>query len=535
MAAIPQPASQAAAALLVLGLCAHSPLATAPYNEEGKVESANLYGNVAQYGYYFMDLWVGTPANQRTSVIVDTGSRLVGFPCTGCEHCGSHIDKAFDFSRSSSASWVGCESDTSCSTGCVEGHCAYSETYSEGSSVSGYFFEDDIELGDLEQKNPAVKVRLGCHMKENRLFYSQRANGIMGLAPGGLGDTGSPTILTQLFADKQHVKTSIFSMCLSEWGGRLTVGGYNGTSHRKGGEIQWVRLRPAHYHFVFPVGLTVGPVKDPEGEAVAWGQRNLGVTIVDSGTTYTYFPVPLYDGIIKNIAAYCADHGGCAAEKIDVVNAEGSECWKLQDAGRGPADFPPIGLHFEEGMRVDWQPTEYLQERDDSGIWCSTFLGNNVFQTVLGISFMLRRDVIFDLESERLGLVPADCPEHYQPPPVGGNPAPAAPLAHRLYSIDGALAAELGYGPPPAPLAQAAPSAPASQVSRLSLAASGVLSLLAAGALLGAVRARPGRRRHPALQDEAHFLPCERRTRASSADAPAEATVQYTVDDQDDE
>ncbi|CAK0871020.1 unnamed protein product, partial [Prorocentrum cordatum] len=227
---------------------------------------------------------VGTPANQRTSVIVDTGSRLVGFPCTGCEHCGSHIDKAFDFSRSSSASWVGCESDTSCSTGCVEGHCAYSETYSEGSSVSGYFFEDDIELGDLEQKNPAVKVRLGCHMKENRLFYSQRANGIMGLAPGGLGDTGSPTILTQLFADKQHVKTSIFSMCLSEWGGRLTVGGYNGTSHRKGGEIQWVRLRPAHYHFVFPVGLTVGPVKDPEGEAVAWGQRNLGVTIVDSGT-----------------------------------------------------------------------------------------------------------------------------------------------------------------------------------------------------------------------------------------------------------
>lgn len=399
-------------------------------------------------------------------------------------------------------------------------------------------------------------------MKENRLFYSQRANGIMGLAPGGLGDSNSPTILTQLFADKQHVQTDIFSMCLSEWGGRLTVGGYNRSAH-KGGDIQWVRLRPAHYHFVFPVGLTVGPVTDPEAEAVAWGQRNLGVTIVDSGTTYTYFPGPVYDGIIGRINAHCADHDGCSAEKIEVVNAEGSECWKLRDASKGPAHFPPIGLHFDEGVRVDWQPTEYMQERDDNGIWCTTFLGNNVFQTVLGISFVLRRDVIFDLDSGRLGLVPADCPEHYQPPPVdglvaspaqawerpAGAPAQAAPPAHRLYSIDAALAAELGYGPPPAaaaaprhaapveaPAAQAAPTAqaaPSAQVSRGGLAGAGVLSLLVAGVLLGAARARSGRRHHPPLQDEAHFLPSEG-AQESSADASAEAVVQYSVDDLDD-
>merc|ERR1719203_214681 len=114
----------------------------------------------------------------------------------------------------------------------------------------------------------------------------------------------------------------------------------------------------------------------------------------------------------------------------------------MQDATKEPKDFPSIGLHFDNDIRIDWRPSEYLQERDDSGIWCSTFLQNNVFQTVLGISFMLHRDVIFDLSGDRLGVAAANCPEHRQTPPPGraslgvasGLGGPATPL-HRLYSV----------------------------------------------------------------------------------------------------
>lgn len=478
------------------------------YSDEAKIEYAPLYGNIAQYGYYFVDLLVGTPASQRVSVIVDTGSRLVGFPCKGCEHCGKHMDEAFDVAQSGSAVWAGCGA-AECPAGaggCLGGRCAYAENYSEGSRVSGFLFEDSVQVGEPRQGNPPARVRMGCHAAESRLFYSQRANGIMGLAPPS-HTAGPPAILEQLFADKQHVRTGIFSLCLAEWGGRLTVGGYNTSFHRGGGEagITWVRLRPHHYHFVFPVGVAVGAASDGEGTLVAWGQKHFGVTIVDTGTTFTYFPSALYKGILENIAAFCATRDGCGARKSDRPSREGSECWEVLDASQGPASFPSIRVSFDVDSRFDWYPSEYLQERNDNGLWCLTFLENHVFQTVLGISFMLRNDVIFDMAGERLGMARAECPQHWQPPPLHGalaeGHARAAALPQRLYSLDGGLEAELGFGAQMTPQHAAAPAADR-QVLREAPAVAGALSLLAAVGLLGAARARSVKRRQPACQEE---------------------------------
>ena len=59
-----------------------------------------VYGSV-DLGYYYVDIYVGTPPVKQT-VIVDTGSTLTAFPCTGCINCGSHIDPWFDPNQSSS-------------------------------------------------------------------------------------------------------------------------------------------------------------------------------------------------------------------------------------------------------------------------------------------------------------------------------------------------------------------------------------------------------------------------------------------------
>ena len=63
-------------------------------------EQARVYGSV-DLGYYYVDIYVGTPPVKQT-VIVDTGSTLTAFPCTGCINCGSHIDPWFDPNQSSS-------------------------------------------------------------------------------------------------------------------------------------------------------------------------------------------------------------------------------------------------------------------------------------------------------------------------------------------------------------------------------------------------------------------------------------------------
>ena len=41
---------------------------------------ARLYGNVHEYAYYFVDILIGNPIPQRTSLIVDTGSTVCELP-----------------------------------------------------------------------------------------------------------------------------------------------------------------------------------------------------------------------------------------------------------------------------------------------------------------------------------------------------------------------------------------------------------------------------------------------------------------------
>ena len=69
----------------------------------------------------------------------------------------------------------------------------------EGSSIQGDWFSDEIRLGDAVQNNPPVRGGyMGCHRKEDNLFFTQKANGILGLAGRTLrGGSGSSYAVTK--------------------------------------------------------------------------------------------------------------------------------------------------------------------------------------------------------------------------------------------------------------------------------------------------------------------------------------------------
>jgi len=369
-----------------LALLLALPRCSGLYDPVRHIASARLYGNVDSYAYYYVDLLVGTPP-QRVSTIIDTGSGVTAFSCSSCRHCGTHIDPAFDFDKSSTASWIPC---SGCHGHCRSGHCSYSQSYTEGSSISGWWFRDQVHLGDTIQHNPPVYMNLGCHMDENRLFYTQRANGILGIRPPG---RGAKTLLQELFADKAHIDSSVFALCLAEWGGRLVVGGYNESYH----------TGPTIY---FPLSLSSGyygvPLQSMRVNGVEVHNR-FGSTMIDSGTTYVYMGSGPYRALKAAIESYCRSHDNCGAVRK-------GQCYEIPTLYDGLGKFPPIEVIFH-GQKTWWYASGYLYRKGLSTSWCYSFEddGPNA-NTVLGAAWMIQHEVIFDLPRNQVGVADANCP-----------------------------------------------------------------------------------------------------------------------------
>mmetsp|Transcript_27807 Transcript_27807/g.23807 ORF Transcript_27807/g.23807 Transcript_27807/m.23807 type:complete len:142 (-) Transcript_27807:85-510(-) len=70
------------------------------YSRGGTTLTAKLFGHIDRYAYWFVDLLVGSP-QQRTSLIVDTGSTVPAFTCEiEDSHVGNHIDPHFNIKKS---------------------------------------------------------------------------------------------------------------------------------------------------------------------------------------------------------------------------------------------------------------------------------------------------------------------------------------------------------------------------------------------------------------------------------------------------
>ncbi|CAE8676152.1 unnamed protein product [Polarella glacialis] len=365
----------------------------ARYDPVKHIASARLYGNVDSLAYYFVDLTVGTPA-QRVSVIVDTGSGITGFPCTGCDHCGRHIDPPFDFSHSRTAEWKEC--GDGCAGSCKKQHCSYDQRFTEGSAMHGYWFKDFVRLGDNIQQNPPILATIGCHQDETNLFYTQKASGIMGIRPPGL--KGTPTLIQQLFQDHEHINQDVFSLCIAEWGGQMVVGGYNDSYHS--GKLQYIGLntKSGFYRVSLSSMSVAGQLVD----------KPFLQTTIDSGTTETYMGEGPYKQLRSAIEGYCKNNK-CGAWQFGT-------CWQ-PEKGDDLSKFPDIQMNFADVQSV-WVAKAYLYRKGSGSNWCYSFHNDGPGAgTVLGASWMMHQEVVFDLKESRIGIVQAKCPESRDRPP----------------------------------------------------------------------------------------------------------------------
>ena len=164
--------------------------------EPDAIEADQVAGLFQGYGTHYADLWCGTPP-QRQTVIVDTGSGVTAFPCTGCDQCGVpdyHIDALFDETASTTFHKLDCNE---CLKGsCRNGNeCGIGMSYAEGSSWNAHEVSDLCYAGGFHNRpmtandndNPtttddvdpfhapafAFTTKFGCQTHVTGLFKTQ--------------------------------------------------------------------------------------------------------------------------------------------------------------------------------------------------------------------------------------------------------------------------------------------------------------------------------------------------------------------------
>ena len=255
-------------------------------------------------GVYTARVCLGSPA-VPFDLVVDTGSFLTAVPCAWCSHCGAHTrgsGRRFEPRQSSMLQLSDCRDGTRVSAianstaarrrACKEFHVGYAED----SSYRG------LLMSDVAYLRPAnglavrtVRHRFGCVLQEMGQLYDQHVDGILGLAriTGGgqsfaadmllplqppVASASLSAVMPPAPSASRHAtgyregqRLTALSLCLSDHGGHLLIGGTVDTTHlAKRSALTLPLLRSAAHR-----GLV--------GWRVGWG----GIRIEDQPTTRT--------------------------------------------------------------------------------------------------------------------------------------------------------------------------------------------------------------------------------------------------------
>ncbi|RLN71719.1 hypothetical protein BBJ29_006916 [Phytophthora kernoviae] len=353
-------------------------------------------------GTHYTWVYAGTPP-QRASVIADTGSGIMAFPCSGCNGCGNHTDQPFKADNSSTLVHVTCSSDSffqckECKL--TSDTCGISQSYMEGSSWKASVVEDVVYLGgdssftdDMMRNQYGTHFQFGCQSSETGLFVTQVADGIMGLS------NTNNHIVAKLYRENK-ISNNLFSLCFAEKGGTMSVGDPNTLAHR--GEITYAKIitdrSNGHFYSVQMKDIRIGG-KSIKAEETAYTR---GHYIVDSGTTDSYLPRAVkteFLQVFKEVSGREYQAGSiCTAFTKDEIKSLPTLQYVMEAYG-------------EEGGEIilEVPPEQYLLSTNNGNSFCGGIHLSENSGGVIGANIMTDRDVIFDLGNQRVGFVDADC------------------------------------------------------------------------------------------------------------------------------
>lgn len=463
---------------------------------------ASLYQG---YGTHYIDAYVGYPIPQRQTLIVDTGSHLIAFPCNSCQHCGGegyHTDGNYDSTQSETfrkltcrdclrgrCDWLNVLKDWS-----YAGTCNMSAMYAEGSGWKAFEAEDVCYVGgthdgpvrpsDNEAAAPlnpyhasaySFFLKFGCQTSLSGLFKTQLADGILGMND----DQGS--LWRQMYQSKVIASKS-FCLCFARSetvarngteAGALTLGGVDDRleqsplvyAEMKIGSILII-MRGFYTVEIRAMYLRAGGggvsaiATDPSLRLAKLNVTDFGKVIVDSGTTDSSFSSiigPAFREQYRSLTGRTYSHGAkkispqeLAQEPTILLQLVGHKASNIGLSGvPGLASASSIDPEHPEDVILAVPPEHYYEYDAEKQGYKSRFFYDSVGYSLLGANSMMGHNVNFDLDNMRMGWSESACnyrdvvKDFQAPPPTSALPYLPPRTKYPVKELQGFCSTEL--------------------------------------------------------------------------------------------
>ncbi|XP_028751955.1 aspartyl protease family protein 2-like [Neltuma alba] len=366
-------------------------------------------------GEYFIDVFIGTPP-KHFSLILDTGSDLNWIQCVPCYACFDQNGPHYDPKDSASFKNINCH-DPRCELvsspdppqPCKEKNqtCPYFYWYGDSSNTTGDFGSETFTV-NLTSPNGKSELKLvedvmfGCGHWNRGLFHG--AAGLLGLGRGPLSFASQLQSLyghsfSYCLVDRNSDTNVTSKLIFGEDKDLLGHPGLNFTSFVGGKE------NPVDtFYYVQIKSLMVGGeiLKEIPEETWALSPEGSGGTIIDSGTTLSYFAEPAYqivkEAFEKKIKGY---------PKVEGFPPLGP-CYNV--SGLEKLEIPDFGILFADGAVWNFPVENYFIQIEPESVVCLAILGtprNGL--SIIGNYQQQNFHILYDTKKSRLGYAPMNC------------------------------------------------------------------------------------------------------------------------------
>ncbi|KAF2592421.1 hypothetical protein F2Q70_00044113 [Brassica cretica] len=365
-------------------------------------------------GEYFMDVLVGSPP-KHFSLILDTGSDLNWIQCLPCYDCFQQNGAFYDPTTSTSFKNITCN-DPRCNLvsspdppkPCKSDNqpCPYYYWYGDSSNTTGDFAVETFTVnlttnGGSSELYNVENMMFGCGHWNRGLFHG--AAGLLGLGRGPLSFSSQLLSLyghsfSYCLVDRNSDANVSSKLIFGEDKDLLSHPNLNFTSFVAAKE----NLVETFYYVQIKSILVAGHVANIPEETWNISSDGGGGTIIDSGTTLSYFAEPAYE-IIKNKIAEEVKGKYPVYRDLPVLDP----CFNV--SGVDNVQLPELGIEFADGAVWNF-PTEnsYIWLNED--LVCLAILGTpkSAF-SIIGNYQQQNFHILYDTKRSRLGFAPTKC------------------------------------------------------------------------------------------------------------------------------